>query len=514
MALEVSQNNKRIAKNAVMLYFRMFIMVGVALYTSRVILKALGVIDFGIYNVVAGVVALMGVVNVALTISTQRFITYELGRGDRRKLTETFSACFFSFIVLSFVVLFLAETVGLWFLNTQLVIPQNRLLAANWCYQFSLLSCVNSLLTNPYNACIIAHEKMDVYAYVSIIEVLLKLAIVFLLFLIPLDRLIIYGALLMISQFIVTMIYVFYCKKKFVECQLILHKDFNLYKHILSFTSWNLIGSIANVLQTQGLNVLINIFFNPTANASRGIAVQVNSNVGNFFSNFFNAIRPQIIKYYSVGDMQNLYKLLFRSSRFAFYLILLLSLPIILETQYILKLWLGFVPEYAVVFTRLMIAITAVDAISNPLMTLAQANGNIKKYCIVTGSLLLTILPISYIALKAECGPESVFVVALGVSIVCLFSRLIILREMLKFPIAEYMRRVLLVIINVTILSSFIPLFLYINMDVNLYSFLLVCVVSILTTCVTSLYVGMIKSERVKIASMVLTHFIHKKYEG
>lgn len=282
----VSTNNKRIAKNTILLYFRMFIMVAVALFTSRVVLQTLGIEDYGIYNVVGGIVSLMGVVNAALVVATQRFITYELGVGNFVKVNKIFSASIICFAILSLIIFVLAETVGVWFLNNKMVIPDNRIVAANWLLQFSILACINTLMANPYNACIIAHEKMNVYAYVSILEVVLKLVVVYLLLIIPFDRLIVYGVLILLCQFTVTMVYRIYGIRNFKECKIVIHKDSAIYKKMFSFTSWNLLGSIANLLQTQGLNILLNLFFNPSINASRGIATQVNNNVGNFFNNF------------------------------------------------------------------------------------------------------------------------------------------------------------------------------------------------------------------------------------
>lgn len=509
----VSTNNKRIAKNTILLYFRMFIMVSVALFTSRVVLQTLGIEDYGIYNVVGGIVSLMGVVNAALVIATQRFITYELGVGDVGKVNKIFSASIVCFAILSLIIFVLAETVGVWFLNNKMVIPDNRIVAANWLLQFSILACINTLMANPYNACIIAHEKMNVYAYVSILEVVLKLVVVYLLLIIPFDRLIVYGVLILLCQFTVTMVYRIYGSRNFKECKIVIHKDSAIYKKMFSFTSWNLLGSIANLLQTQGLNILLNLFFNPSINASRGIATQVNNNVGNFFNNFFTAVRPQIIKYYSVGDKENLYKLINRSSRFSYYLILLISLPVILEATELLRLWLGIVPDYAVIFTKLMIAITAVDAISNPLMTLAQANGNIKMYSIVNGSLLLTIVPLSYVCLKLSLGPTSVFIVALTIATICLFARMLLLKRMVNFDIFSYMKKSLLPILMVTIVASVPPILLKGNMNIgNVISFILVICTSVFSTIIAALFLGMSSVERQKIFKMIHIDRIFKSH--
>lgn len=510
---KISDNNKRVAKNTIMLYCRMFIMVLVTLYTSRVVLQTLGVEDYGIYNVVGGIVSMMGIVNSALVIATQRFIMYELGKGNQEQLGKIFSSSFICFSLLSVIIFILAETVGLWFLNAKMVIPADRLIAANWVYQFSILACLNTLLVNPYNACIIAHEKMDVYAYVSILEVVLKLIVVYLLLIIPYDRLIVYGALILFCQVLITMVYRIYCIKHFNECRVKFHKDMSLYKKMFSFTGWNLLGSLANLLQTQGLNILLNLFFSPAVNASRGIANQVNGTVSNFFNNFLTAVRPQIIKYYSIGDTEKLYKLINRSSRFSYYLILLVSMPIIIEAPFLLDLWLGIVPDYAVPFTRLIVVITAVDAISNPLMTLAQANGNIKMYSIVTGSILLTIVPISYVVLRLGGSPSSVFVVALFVAVSCLISRMLILKRMVNFDMLGFAKNALAPIVLVTIISSLLPLYMKIYFDNESFKMcIVISAICLFSTMISSFLLGMSKYERGKVLGMIhIDRILRKK---
>ena len=323
----VSNNNKRIAKNTLLLYIRMFFIMAVSLFTSRVILKNLGVEDFGIYNVVGGVVAMMGILNSAMSTSTTRYLTFELGKGDKERLKQVFSMCFTIYLLLSLAFLFLAETFGLWFLNTQLTIPENRLEAANWVYQFSVISCINTLLSNPYNAVLIAHEKMSVYAYISIAEVVLKLAVVYMLLIINYDRLVVYGALILIMSLLVTMMYRVYCIRHYKESIYRFYWEKPLFKQLLSYSWWNLFGAAAGIVKGQGLNVLLSMFFNPSVNAARGIAYQINTSITNFFTNFYTAVRPQITKYYAQNDLENMFKLVFRSSKFSFFLIFILSLP-------------------------------------------------------------------------------------------------------------------------------------------------------------------------------------------
>ena len=358
--MDTSANNKRIAKNTILLYIRMFFIMAVTLYTSRVVLNTLGVVDFGIYNVVGGVVAMMGILNGAMAVSTQRYLTFELGRGDMVRLKQVFSVCFTIFFLLSVIVVILAETVGLWFLHNKMVIPAERMTAANWVYQYSILACILSLVVNPFNAIIIAHERMNVYAYVSILEVSLKLAVVYLLLVIPADRLSTYGLLILISQAIVALTYIVYCWRHFKETHYRFYWERPLFLELVSYSGWNLFGSVSGLVKGQGLNILLNMFFNPAVNAARGIAYQINSAITQFFTNFYTAVRPQITKYYAQGDMEDMLKLVFRSSKFSFYLIMLISMPIVIEAPYIVNLWLGQLPEYVVPFTRLIIVINAI----------------------------------------------------------------------------------------------------------------------------------------------------------
>ena len=502
-----SENNKRIAKNTAMLYIRMLLIMAVMLYTSRVVLEVLGVEDFGIYNVVGGVVAMMGVLNGAMAVSTQRYLTFELGKGDDVRLKQTFSMCLTIYVLFAFILLLLAETIGLWFLNTQLNIPPERMIAAKYVYQFSILSAIITLLCNPYNAVIIAHEKMDVYAYASIIEAGLKLVSAYILLWIPYDRLIVYGLAIMATSMIVMSIYYFYCVRNFEECRYTFYWEIGLFTQLLSYSGWNMFGSVSALVKGQGLNVLLNMFFNPSVNASRGIAYQVNGAVTQFFSNFYTAVRPQITKYYAQNDMENMFKLVFRSSKFSFYLILLISLPIIIETPYIIKLWLGQLPEYVVIFIRLIIVITAVDAMATPLMTTAHATGRIKLYQSVVGTLTILNIPISYVLLKyGGYSPVIVFVVSLCISIINLFVRLWIVWRLVKFPVKLYIQKIFFRSFFVASLASIIPIFVYSYMSISLFSFLLILILCVVSSLLSIYVLGLSRGEK-----NVLIQFVKKK---
>lgn len=500
-----TENNKRIAKNTLMLYIRMFFIMAVSLFTSRITLRYLGVVDFGIYNVVAGVVAMMSIFNNAMSVSTTRYLTFELGKGDFKRLKEVFSTCFSIYILLSLVFLLLAETIGLWFVNYGLVIPPDRIVATNWIYQFAIISCINTIMANPYNAVLIAHEKMDIYAYISIIEVILKLIIVYLLLIIPYDRLIIYGGLFMIMALSVTMMYRIYCLNHYKESRYKFYWEKTLFVQLLSYSWWNLFGAASGIAKGQGLNMLLNVFFNPAVNAARGIAFQINNAITQFFTNFYTAVRPQITKYYAQNDLGNMFKLVFRSSKFSFYLIFLLSLPIFIETPTIITLWLGQLPEYVVPFTRLIVLISAIDSMATPLMTSCHATGKIKLYQSIVGTLIIINLPISYVVLKYFDGePVSVFIISLCISIFALFVRIFIVKHLIEsFPVWRYVKDVLFKSFVVMSLATIIPCVLHIlfpNKTIYCLTNMIICMLS---TGIWIYMIGLSKGERITITTML-----------
>lgn len=503
---DITQNNKRIAKNTLLLYFRMLFIMIVSLFTSRVILRTLGVEDFGIYNVVGGVVAMMGMLNSSMSSSTIRYLTYELGTGNKERLSQIFCMCLQIFMLIAIVFVLFAETIGLWFLNTQLVIPEERMIAANFVYQFSIVGVVNQLLVNPFNATIISHERMNIYAYMSIFEVILKLLIVYLLLIISYDRLIMYGLFFMILSLIITMVYRIYCIKNFEECRFHINKDKTLFKQLVSYSGWNLFGSVAYFVKGQGLNVLINMFFCPSVNAARGIAYQINNAVNQFVSNFYTAVKPQITKYYAQGDKKNMEILVFRSSRLSFFLILFLSLPIIVETPQIVYLWLGELPQYVVPFVRLIIIISAVEGIATPLMTVAHATGRIAVYQSLVGTTTMLIIPISYLFLKLGYSPISVFVISLTIAIICLFERLWILKRLTNFPFIEYCQKVFGNALFITFLSAILPLLLHYYLEESILNLFISIIFCIVNTIMIIIFFGMNGAER----KFIISFFKHK----
>ena len=439
----MSNNNyKRMAKNAGMLYFRMLLTMGVALYTSRVILQTLGVEDFGIYNVVAGFVTMLGFLHGAMSSATQRFLAFELGQSGEKDVRGIFSMSMNIHILIAFVVLLIGETVGLWFLRTQMTIPVDRMFAAEWVFHLSLLSFMITIISVPYNALIIAHEQMGIFAAVSILDVTLKLLIVFMLSWFGVDKLILYGLLSLAVVFIIFMVYRSYCKIKFVESKFRFYWNRRLFNTMLSYTGWNLWGNIAFVLSTQGVNVLLNIFFGPTVNAARAIAMQVSGALSSFVQNLQVAINPQIIKSYAAKDMSYMHSLVCYGAKYNFFVLLLLSMPVLINTDIILEVWLGKVPEYTSMFVQLIIINILVDCISAPLMTSAQATGKIRLYQTLVGGLLLLNLPFAYTILKMGYEPYAVIYVSITLSIFALIARLSILKTLISLPIARYLKEV------------------------------------------------------------------------
>lgn len=474
----------------------MFLIMGITLFTSRTVLSALGVEDFGIYNVVGSIVAMSGILNGAMSVSAQRYLTFEIGRGDPIRVRQIFSTCVLIFALFSFLAVVLAETAGLWFLNNKMVIPADKLVSANRAFQFSVFAAVASLMVTPYNALIIAHERMNVYAYVGILEVLLKLGVVYLLWMIPADRLSVYGFLILLSQLVVTGMYVLYCMKHFRESRYHFYWEPSLFKELVSYSGWNLFGSAAGLVKGQGLNILLNLFFNPSVNAARGIAYQINSAVTQFFSNFYMAVRPQITKYYAQGNMEEMNRLVFRSSKFSFYLIMLVSMPVMIETPYLVNLWLGQLPEYVVPFIRLVVAISIVDSTSAPLMTAAHATGHIRLYQSSVGSMTLLNIPVSYIFLKSGASPLIVFHVSLVISMICFFMRLWIVHRLMEFPVHSYLVQVLGTSILVCFVSLIIPMVVYLWMEEAVFSVLVVCLLCLVSSAVTICGIGMNNGER------------------
>ena len=498
-----AENNKRIAKNTLMLYFRMLVMMAVSLYTSRVVLDTLGVSDYGIYNVVGGFVTMFSLISGAMTTATQRFLSFAIGEGKKEEVTSLFSTAVIIHIGLALIILIAGETIGVWFVANKMNFPPGRYTAAIWVFEFSLLTFLVSVINVPYNAAIIAYEKMSAFAYISIIEVVLKLLIVYLLLITPFDRLIFYAILMAVVQLGVQLIYASYTHRKIKTCHCNWKLNHEYFKQMTSFVSWNLIGSLAGVCKDQGLNVVLNLFFGTAVNAARGVAMQVSTAINRFVTNFQMAMNPQIVKLYAAGEKQEMFKLVFRGSRFSYLLLLCLSLPVVIEAPFILNIWLVKCPDYTVVFLRLIIFTALIDSLSNTLITSMHASGKVRDYQIVVGGLSLLTLPFAYLLLKMGYSPSSALVTSLFISVLCLFARVALLSRIIDFPAVSFLCHVALKMLILTIASYIIPLVLYHFMTVNWGTFILVCLVSFISGLIFSYFLGIEKHERDVIISKI-----------
>lgn len=491
-----SEANKRIAKNTAMLYIRMLFSMVVSLYTARIVINTLGIEDYGIYNVVGGVVTMFGFLSASMTSATQRFLNFELGKGNFLQLRRVFSMSLNIHFVIAIAIFVLAETIGLWFLNTQLTIPAERMLAANWVYQFSIFSFIININTVPYNAAIIAHERMTVYAYLGILEVLLKLVIVFLLQWFGNDKLTFYAFLLFAVTLFTRVLYILYSLKKFPETKYFFFWDSDLFKTLMSFSGWNLWGNMAAVSFNQGVNILLNIFFGPPVNAARGIAYSIKGAVSGFVQNFQIALNPQIVKSFAGGDLRYMHQLIFQGAKYSFFLLFILTLPVLLETEMILKLWLKIVPDYAVIFTRLVLINILIDSVSGPLMTAAQASGKIKLYQTVVGGLLLLILPVSYLFLKLGFPPQATLYISITVSVIALYIRLLILRNLVEIKVKDFFQKVLVKSFIVGGFSILIPLFFCFQIDDSIIRFFVVIFSAIISALISIVLLGLNQNEK------------------
>lgn len=491
-----ASNNKRIARNTLLLYVRMIFIMGVSLYTSRVVLATLGEVDFGVYNVVGGIVVMFSMISSPLSTAVTRFLTFEMGRGHISQLTRVFSTSVNIQLFISLILIVLVETVGVWFLNTQMNIPADRMWAANWVLQCSIVTFVINLLSVPYNATIIAHERMNIYAYISILEVTLKLAVVYMLIISPWDKLAAYAVLLAIVAMGIQLTYVFYCRRHFSECRWSRHVDRPLLKEMLGFSGWNFIGAVSSIGRESGVNIVINIFCGPVVNAARGIATQVNSAINSFVQNFMVALNPQITKSYAMGEREYMFSLLFRGSRFSFYLLMFLSLPVLVNTSWILHLWLEEVPGYTAIFLQLILIFAMCESISTPLITAMLATGDIRNYQILVGGLQLLNLPGSYLLLYLGFPPQSTIVFAIIMSICCLIGRLVMLRGMINLPVKDFCVHVLGNVLIVCLLSSAAPVILSLSMAPSFLTFIVTSLASVVGCTFFILYVGCTPSER------------------
>lgn len=499
--------NKRIAKNTILLYFRMILTMGVALYTSRIVLKVLGVSDFGLYNVVGGVVSMFSFLNGSLSSGTSRFITYDLGLGNKERLKEIFNVALVSHIGLAIIIFLLAETAGLWFVNTQLVFPVGRTIAINIVYQLSILTLMLQLTQVPFNADIIAHEKMDVYAYVSILEVSLKLLMVFFLtFYQNIDNLILYSILLFIVQLIILSTYRMYCFKHYEESHWKLYRNKNIYKDIFSFSGWDVIGSVCVLSQGEGVNILLNIFFGPVVNAARAICYQIECAFTQLTNNFMTAVNPQIVKSFAGCEYDDMLQLIKDASKYAFFLLAAFLIPMLFKLNYVLELWLDKVPSHATTFASIVLVTLMIRVIARPVINGTHATGHIKRLDLYAGGLGLMPLPIIYILFKFGMPAVSAFYIILLWGIFANIVEIIIFKlEMKEFQAKKY---VWSVYSSCTLIGSLIAGVDYVASSITKGNFWFFCfyyAVTVTINCIIILFLGFSSKQRSRIYIIFLS---------
>lgn len=480
-------------------------MMTISFFTARITLNALGVTDYGVNNVVGGLVSMFSLLSNSLSSSTSRFLTFGLGEGNMEKLKRIFSTSVNIHIVLAIIVTIAVETVGVWFLNHKMTIPPERMEAANWVLQCSVVVFAIGLLSVPYNSAIIAHEKMSAFAYMTIFDAASRLLIIAGIYYYGGDKLILLALMTMVQAFIRQSIYWIYCKRKFEECSYRLGYDKKLTRNIFSFAGWNFIGCTAGLMKDQGVNIAINLFTGPSINAARGIAMQVNGIIDQFTGGFMTALNPQITKNYASGNLDRVYNLIYQGTRLSYYLFMFLSIPIFFEIEKILQIWLGQVPEHTVLFTRLALVLTLAEIISSTLITAQSATGNIRNYQIVVGGILLLNFPISYFLLKVGLFPEVTLVVAIVISQICLGARLWFLRTMIKLPARDFILKVYLNVVVVTVVAMILPGVCYFYMETSWFRLFLLGGLSVVSSALSIYLIGCDAEERV-----MIREYVHK----
>lgn len=480
----------------------------ISLYTTRVVLNALGANDFGLYSVIAGIITVFAVLNGLVASGTQRFIAFELGRGaDRRRLKDVFSTSYSLFLVVGIVIFVLAETIGLWFVNTYLQIHAGREFAANIVYQVSVLSLFVSIINVPYTAAILAHERMDIYGYIGIVQPLIRLCFVMMLPYVPSDKLIVYSIMMFASSALTTSFYVYYCNKSFEECSLRFYIHPIMKGEIMSFTAWNLLEVVSNESNNQGQNILINIFFGPIVNASRAVSMQVNNAVHGFASNFVVALNPQITKSFASGDLANFFSLMIRGSKFAYIVLSVIMIPIIVNINYILKLWLGNPPEDANLFCVLILISMIIRMTSEPLYTGIQATGKIKRYQIATNFLTLFNLPICYILFKLGWPAYFACTVSILMSMILVASRVYFIQKIADFPTSKYLENIFFRCVPVSVLSFVLTYYISRSHEDYFIWIITVSIISILISSLLFVIFSLTKGERNFLFGMIKNKF-------
>jgi len=497
--------NKRIVRNTAFLYLRMAFVMLITLYTSRVILQSLGVVDFGIYNVVAGFVSMFSFLNTSLIACIQRYYNYEQGKNGFDGFKNVYVTSFYIQLALAFFIFLLIESFGIWYLDNKLVIPEDRLPAAHILFQASSLSLLIVIIQVPFSAAIIAREKMDYYAFVGIADILLKLLIVFALsWSSSFDKLSLYGVLLLVVTIVDFLLYYVYAKRKIPETHLTLHFDAEMFKSMMKFSGWSILGSFAQIIRNQGLNILLNLFFGPAVNAARGISYQVRTALSSFMANVPTAARPQLIESYAKGDYGRAQKIMFSISKICFMLIYIVALPVIFEMDFLLHLWLGDnVPEYTTIFSQIIVVIAIVEALNWPVSIIIYASGKIGWYNVVTSFVGLLVLPICYVALLVDVNPVLVYIISLLISVSVQVVSVICMKKVVNVAIGDYLKYVISPACLIILLTVFVPITLYLLMDEGYVRLSVLGIIAVVWTCVVCYYAGLSKSEKELVRSFV-----------
>ena len=503
-------SSKRVAKNTLILYGRMILILLISLYTSRVILNTLGVDDFGVYEVVGGVVAMFSILSSSLSTAISRFITFSLGKNDLEESTKIYSTSIIIQVLLAIAIGILIEILGVWYLNHKINLPDGRLDAAFWVLQCSIATFMLGLINVPFDAEIVAHEDMKVYAYFSILDAIIALLIVFLLRALPADKLIVYAVLNLAASLLMRFLYIVYCRSHFKECRFVFSIDKRLLKEVGSFTGWHLLGESAWIINNQGVTLLVNSFFGVAMNTARGIATRMFGLVNKFSLNFMTALSPQITKTYAEGDLKAMHSLLFRGTKLSYYLMLFMAIPILIETPIILQLWLKTVPDHSIVFTRLSVISALIIVLGTPLVKAQLATGNLKKYQIVVSSCTIGVFPLTWVAYKCGLPAEWTYHIFNLVYFIVLFVRVALVKDLIDLPWKKFLSDVYLRVLVVSALAGVIPFLLSKSQPESIWRLIEVVLVSTLCICATVYAFGLNRDERGFVAAY-FKRFLGKK---
>lgn len=501
----------KIAKNTMMLYVRFMLTVIVNLYVSRVVLNQLGAADFGIFDVVGGIVTMLTFISGSMTTATLKFFSVEIGKNDRDGLQKTFQSTLVIYILMSALIFIIAETAGLWYLNYEMNIPEGRMVAANWVYQFAVLNFVATVMTVPFSTLVIAHEKMGIYALFTIIASLLRISFLLILVYAFTDKLVLYSGLEFMVFFSTFLLYVIYCSRTYKDIAFKVKLNKEYFSEMWSHSNWNMLGSLSFALNAHGVNIMLNQFFANTAiNAARGLAFKVNLSILAFADNFYTAVRPQIIKLFAQNAIEEMNKLIFQSSKFAFLLMLVLAMPILIETELLVDLWLKQPPEHTVIFIRLVIINSLIDVLNNPLVTAVHASGRVKFYLVRVTVFLLLNLPISYVVLTLGFPPESTMIVSIVISALAFIPRLWVCHKIAHLPVLKYLSQVLARVWSVSFLSFAIPVFLHFNIDNAFIRVVAVCMTSVVVSVSLMYLIGLNREEKSKLIQLIKEKLLSK----